>query len=335
MSLPVGKLPPELLAEIIKHAPIHDGRVLVGPGIGLDCAVVEHGEKLLVYKTDPITFTADQIGWYAVQINANDIATTGAEPCWFLATLLLPPDTTTPDLVRQIFDQIYRACDELGISLIGGHTEVTFGLDRPILVGTLVGEMAKDRLVTPRGLRPGDRLLLTKGVPVEATAIIARDLSERLVGALTPQEIESGRQYLYDPGISVLKDAQTAMRAGRVSGMHDPTEGGLYAAIWEMAHASGSTLVIDPAAVPVPELSRKICKALGIDPLGAIASGALLLAAPLEQAEKIVDALGPEGILCVEIGWVEDGPPEAWQVSDGIRLPLPRPERDEIARLFE
>jgi hydrogenase expression/formation protein HypE len=335
MSLPVGKLPPELLSEILSHAPITDGRVLLGPGIGLDCAVVEHGEQLLVYKSDPITFTADQIGWYAVQINANDIATTGAEPRWFLATLLLPPDATTPDTVREVFSQIYRACDELGISLIGGHTEVTHGLDRPILIGTLVGEVVKERLVTLRGLRPGDRLLLTKGVPIEATAILARDISERLVGVLTQQEIEIARHYLYDPGISVVRDAKVALSSGRVTGMHDPTEGGLYAAVLEIAIASQKSLVIDPAAVLVPDLSRRMCMALGIDPLGAIASGALLLAAPPADAAKITDALQSEGILCADIGWVEEGSSEAWQIIDNVRSPLPRPERDEIARLLE
>ncbi len=334
MSLPVGKLPPELLTEIITHAPIHDGRVLLGPGIGLDCAVVEHGEQLLVFKSDPITFTADQIGWYAVQVNANDIATTGAEPRWLLVTALLPEGSTTPELVRALFDQVKRACDELRISLIGGHTEVTNSLDRPILVGTLVGEVAKERLVTPRGIRPGDRLLLTKGVPIEATAILARDISERLVGALTLQEIETARRFLYDPGLSVVRDAQVAMRAGTVTGMHDPTEGGLYAAVWEMAEASGCSMTVDLDAVYVPELSKKICNALGIDPLGAIASGALLLASPPLEAGKIKHALNSEGITCAEIGRVEEGPASASGVVEGERSLLPHPARDEISRVL-
>jgi hydrogenase expression/formation protein HypE len=335
MTLPVGKLPPELLAEILSRAPISDGRVVLGPGVGLDCAVVELDDRMLVFKSDPITFTADQIGWYAVQINANDIATSGAEPLWFLATLLLPQGSTAPSAVKEIFDQVYRACAELDISVIGGHTEITYGLDRPIIVGTLVGEVAKERLVTPRGVLPGDRLLLTKGVPIEATAILARELPERLFANLSSEELEQARNFLYDPGISVVRDAQVAMRAGLVNGMHDPTEGGLYAAVWEMAEATGCSLVVDPQAVPVPELARRICQAVEIDPLGAIASGALLLASPPEQAVKIRDALDSLGIRGTEIGWVEEGPPEAWQVSGGMRTPLPRPERDEIARLFD
>jgi hydrogenase expression/formation protein HypE len=335
MTLPVGKLPPDLLAKVLSQAPILDGRVVLGPGIGLDCAVVELDDRLLVFKTDPITFASDEIGWYAVQVNANDIATSGAAPRWFMASLLLPEKDTTLALVETIFEQAYRACRELGISVIGGHTEITYGLDRPILAGTLIGEVEKGRLVTPRGLRPGDRLLLTKGVPIEALAILGRDLPDRLAGRLSPDEIEQARNFLYDPGISVTLDAQIAVRAGRVSGMHDPTEGGLYAAVWELAEASECALVIDPQAVPVPELARKVCATLGIDPLGAIASGALLFAAPPEDATHIRIALISAGIPCAEIGSVEDGSPGAWQVVGGVRSPLPRPERDEIARLFD
>lgn len=335
MTLPVGKLPPDLLTKLLSHAPILDGRILLGPGVGLDCAVIELGDRLLVFKSDPITFAADQIGWYAVQVNANDIATTGAAPRWFLAVLLLPEGNAKPALAETIFDQIYRACRELGISVIGGHTEITYGLDRPILVGTLIGEVERQRLVTPRGLRPGDRLLLTKGVPIEATAILGRELPDRLAASLSPVQIEQARGFLYAPGISVVRDAQIALQTGKVSAMHDPTEGGLYAAVWELAQASGCSLAIDPQAAPVPELARLACNALGIDPLGAIASGALLLAAPPEEALKIRASLQISGIPCAEIGLAEDGPPAAWQVTQGVRSPLPRPERDEIARLFD
>jgi hydrogenase maturation factor len=334
MSLPVGKLPPDLLAKLLSQAPILDGRVLLGPGIGLDCAVVEAGESLLVFKSDPITFATQEIGWYALQVNANDIATCGATPRWFLATLLLPEAGTTPALVEAIFAQVRDACHSLGISLIGGHSEVTYGLERPILAGTLVGEVEKGKLVTPRGLRLGDQLLISKGVPIEATAILARELPDRLSAFLSKGELRKARRFLHEPGISVVRDARIALQAGRVSGMHDPTEGGFYSAVWELAEASSCSLVVKPQMVPVPHLSGRICAGLGIDPLGAIASGALLLAAPEGEAGKISAALEKEGIPCTEIGWVESGPASAWQEIGGARSPLPYPERDEIARLF-
>jgi hydrogenase maturation factor len=334
-KLPPGKLPPGLLDQLLSNAPILDGRIILGAGIGLDCAVVDPGgDRLLVFKSDPITFTSEQIGWYAVQVNANDIACTGAEPCWFLATLLLPEGIATAEMAEAIFDQVYRACKELKVSVIGGHTEVTAGLDRPLFCGTLIGEVERGRLVTPKGLSPGDRILLTKGVPIEAVSILARELPERLAPALSPNDIDKARNYLFDPGISVVKEAHLALAAGRVSAMHDPTEGGLYAAVWEMAQASGCALVVDPSAVPVPELAARACAVVEIDPLASIASGALLIAAPPVDSAKIAASLEREGIRCAEIGFAEPGPPKAWQVSSGSRSPLPWPERDEIARIF-
>jgi hydrogenase maturation factor len=337
MPLSVGKLPPDLLARLLAQTPVTDPRVLVRPGPGLDCAVIAPaaGEMLLVAKTDPITFATDQIGWYLVQVNANDLATTGATPRWMLVTMLLPEATTTPELVDQISAQIHTACSAIGVSVVGGHTEITAGLARPILCGTLLGEVPRDQLVTPRGARPGDRLLLTKGVPVEATALLAREFPDRLKPALTTAEVEAARQYLYAPGLSALRDAQTARRAGRVTAMHDPTEGGLAAALWELAEASGLALVVDVSAVPVPALSARVCAAFGVDPLAAIASGALLLTVDPQDATAIVQALVQEGILCAEIGRVQTGSAE---VRAGLHLDAPlltRPARDEIARLYE
>ena len=335
--LPLGKLPPDLLSSLLQGAPILDPRVLMGPGIGLDCAVVDLGERMLVIKSDPITFASDAIGWYAVQVNANDIATTGAEPRWFLGTLLLPEGGATPQMAQEIGDQLFSACRALGISAVGGHTEVTYGIDRPILAGTLIGEVERGKLVTPRGAKPGDRLLLTKGVPIEATAILARELPGRLGGHLTQPELEEAARYLFEPGISVLREARAACKAGRVTAMHDPTEAGLAGALWELAEACGHSLVFDPASVQVPGLSRRICAVFGLDPLATIASGALLLAVEATDAQAIIEAVRTEGIPCSLIGTVEQGQPQVWQETGALheRSLLQRPLRDEITRAFE
>lgn len=332
--LPVGKLPVDLLTRMLSGAPASDPRLVLGPGVGLDCAVIDYGDTLLTLKTDPITFATDQIGWYAVQVNSNDIATTGATPRWFMTTALLPEKLTTAEMVEEILSQVFQACEAIGVSVIGGHTEITYGIDRPILVATMIGEVKRGKLVTPRGAAPGDRLLLSKGVPIEATAILARELPDRLKGILDEVEIKQAANFLYDPGISVLREALLATTVGRVSAMHDPTEGGLAMALWELAEASQRTLRVDLKAVPVPEISGRICSALGIDPMACIASGALLLAAPAKEAAKIRHAWEAEGIICAEIGGVEAGPPVVWDISEGKGVGLTRPERDEIARLF-
>lgn len=333
-TLPVGKLPKELLAEILARAPVSDPRVILGPGIGLDCAVIDNGERLTVYKSDPITFATNQIGYYLVQVNANDIATTGARPLWLLVTLLLPERTTTPSLPEMIMAQVRDASSSLGITVIGGHTEITAGLNRPIAVGTMVGEVARDGLISPQGARAGDRVLLTKGVPIEATTLLAREFPQRLRGALLEGEIGEAQDYLFSPGIGVTRDARIAISAGRVTAMHDPTEGGVLAALWELAEASQKTLQVDPLRIPVPALARRVCAAFGIDPLCSIASGALLVTAPAADVGAICEALEMEAVACADIGMVANGPAMVERrTPTGFEL-WPPPLVDGITKAF-
>lgn len=335
--LPIGKLPVGKLKALLAGLPDLSGDVILGPGIGLDCAVVQPSGDLLVLKSDPITFASDSIGWYLVQINVNDLATAGARPRWLMVVMLLPEENAS-QLTSEIGDQLQQACQHFGISIIGGHTEITHGINRPILVGTLIGEVKRDQLVTPRGAEPGDRLLLTKGLPIEAVSIIAREFKDRLSSSpahFTPEDILAAQNYLHEPGISVYREARAALQAGGVHAMHDPTEGGLYAALWELAEASQHSLAVNLSSVPIPTLARRICQSLEIDPFGAIASGALLLAVAPANSTQVTEAIQSEGIVCTEIGEVrsDEGKPLVWSSYDEKSL-LPRPVRDEIARLF-
>jgi hydrogenase maturation factor len=329
--LPVGKLPPDVLQRLLAQVPAPDPRVLVGPGVGMDCAVIDLGATCLVLKSDPITFASDAIAWYAVQVNANDLAVFGAEPRWLMATLLLPEGAARESQVEQIMADLLQACEPLGISLVGGHTEVTYGLPRPLMVCTLVGEVSRYCLVTPSGARAGDRLLLTKGVPIEATAILAREAPAALEAFLSPAEIKRAENFLYDPGISVVRDARLALASGEVHAMHDPTEGGLLGALWELAQASGKRLQVDLSAVPIPALARRICSSLAIDPYAAISSGALLLSVAAADADRIAHSLEAAGIVCRSIGQVDEGTPAVVGMDS---QPLAQPGRDEIARWF-
>lgn len=333
--LPVGKLPPVILESLLKKAPIDDQTIILGPGPGLDCAVVDVGDKYLVLKSDPITFATDEIGWYLVQVNLNDIATTGATPRWFLVTMLLPASDSTPTLAIEIANQVYGACQAHGIAVVGGHTEITHGLGRPILIGTMIGEVAKQKLITPQGAKPGDKILLTKGVPIEATAILSREFPDRLADQLKPPEIMEAQKFLKTPGISIYKDVQLAIKAGQVSAMHDPTEGGLLAALWELAEASDKKLVVDLAKVFVPSISFQVCQAFNIDPYAAISSGSLLMTTPPDDKDKICLALKKDGLICTEIGWVESGPATVEESGGRPTKTLKRPERDEIAKVYE
>ncbi|MBI4219142.1 MAG: hydrogenase expression protein [Chloroflexi bacterium] len=330
-----GKLPAGTLARLLSKIPRNDPRVIVGPGIGEDAAVIEFRPANLIAKTDPITFASDLIGWYAVQVNANDVAASGGTPRWFMATVLLP-EGSPPELPERIFQQIQDAAASLDLALIGGHTEITIGIQRPIVVGVMLGEVAQGAHVSTAGARPGDRLVLTKGIAVEGTAVLARECRDRLIRkGVSQATVDRAAKYLHEPGISVVRDAEIAMSAGEVHSMHDPTEGGLATAIAEVAAASGNGLRIDAMGVRVLPETDAVCRALGIDPWGLLASGALLIAASPAASTAIVEALNGAGIPTADIGEVTGPGAPLEIVSRGRVSELPRFDRDEVARVLE
>jgi len=333
---PVGKLPPRILQGLLAACQVpRCSRVVLGPRFGEDAAVIDMGAKYLVAKTDPITFTSERIGWYAVNINGNDIATLGARPLWFLATLLLPEKTTSLSLVRNIFQDTLRACRELGVTLCGGHTEITRGLDRPIMIGHMLGEVAKSKLVWKESQRPGDAVLLTRGIAIEGTAILAREARSALARQLPSKTLRHARRLLFRPGISIVQDAMLAVRYGEIHAMHDPTEGGLASGLYELAKAGGVGLRVWRDKVPLLEETRRFSEILGFDPFAMIASGALLVVASAKSAANLLRAYLRHEVAAAIIGEVRDEAEGVQVVEKGRSSPLRVPVRDEIARLLE
>jgi hydrogenase expression/formation protein HypE len=328
--LPPGKLPPWLLRKVLPASP-HDDRVLVGPGIGRDAAAIAVGERVIVAKNDPITFASHGAADHLVDVNANDIACMGAVPRWLLVTGLLPHGVTPADVLRD-FNDLRVACARREVELVGGHTEILEGLERPILVGMMLGEAAPEELLRPGQARPGDTLLLTKGLAIEGTALLARDNAELLGERVGGETVAAAQRLLKAPGISVVRDARIALETGGVTALHDPTEGGFANAIRELAAVSNTGVEIDADAVPVYPETRAIADALGLDPLGMLASGALLVAADPEAAPLIVRALEREGIPAAAIGALTDDPHEAVMRRGDEQFPLPEFAVDEVAR---
>ncbi len=334
--LPVGKLPPNILEALLARIPIaRSSQLVLGPRFGEDAAVIDLGGKYLVAKTDPITFTAERLGWYAVNINANDVAMLGARPRWFLGTLLLPEGSTTAALAKRIFQDTLRSCRALGVTLCGGHTEITTGLDRPILVGQMLGEVEKSKLVRKDHQRPGDLVILTKGVAIEGTAILSRVRGEVLRRRLGERLVRRARQLLFSPGISVVREAELAVRCGGVHALHDPTEGGLLAGVYELARAGNVGLRVWREKVPVLAETRAFSEILGFDPLALIASGALLAVASPRAAPRLLKAFARRKILASVIGEVRRASAGIKLVENGRERPLRAPVRDEIARILE
>jgi len=250
-----------------------------------------------------------------------------------MVTALLPPGTTEQE-VESHFRELRDACLQQSISLVGGHTEVTFGLDRPILVGVLIGKAEDGRLLRPGGARPGDRLLLTGAIALEGTALVARELGARLSGAVDPLMVERAASLLLEPGISVVAEAIALLEAGGVTALHDPTEGGLATGVRELALAAGCGATIDREAVPILPETAAIAGALGLDPLGMLASGSLLAAADAGAVERLISISGALGFQLTPIGEVTDQAGQFTLRAGGLEQELPVYGSDEITRVL-
>jgi len=332
LPLSSGKLPNDLLENFLDGFDFHDPSVLISAGVGEDAAAVDvEKEEVLVIKSDPITFATDAIGHYAVLINANDIATSGAIPRWFLTTMLFPPGVTA-SFIRQVMHELESVCRRWSITLCGGHTEITDAVTRPVITGMLAGTVTKNRLIDKRNITPGDNVLLTKALAVEGTAIIAREFSDRLkVLGMTESDIETCKQFLFS--ISILEEAQIARDCGGVSAMHDITEGGLATALMELSIAGEHRIRVNLDRIPIFEQTQKMCHLLGIDPMGLIGSGSLLICSRKNETDTLIDRIRDAGIDIARIGEVVEAGRGVEAVSNGEPAVWPSFEVDEITRL--
>jgi hydrogenase expression/formation protein HypE len=328
--LPAGKLPGWLLKKILPSSS-SDEQVLVGPGVGFDAAAVAIGEKVVVAKTDPITFASERAAFHLVEVNANDLACMGAEPRWLLVTSLLPVGVTPADVLSS-FAELTEACRHRGVELIGGHTEIVPGIDRPLLIGSMLGVTSHRDLVVPGGARTGDIIMLTKSLAIEGTALLAQERADELIPLVGELVVRSASRLLRDPGISVVDDCRAALSLGGVTALHDPTEGGLATAVRELAAPSKLGVRLSADDIPILPETRAICDALGLDPLGLLASGSLLLTVSQDLAADVRVAIRAAGIPVAAIGiMTADG--EFTIIRDGVVKPLPSFAVDEIARL--
>ena len=333
VPLPSGKLPNRLLHDFLNQFIFDDPSLLINPGVGEDIAAVDiESREVLVLKADPITFATDSIGQYAVLVNANDIATSGAIPQWFLTTLFFPCGTT-PSQIQHVFEELKSFCRQWGITLCGGHTEITDAVNRPIVAGMMAGTVARRDLIDKRRMEKGDRVLLTKGVAVEGTAIIAREFGVRLKQfGMAAGKIDRCRQFL--DNISIITEAKIAAATAGTSAMHDITEGGLATALEELSMAGGRIIRVDTDNIPIYPQTQKICGLLDINPLGLIGSGSLLICCPSKDCKKLMDDIAAAGVEITPIG-------EVMEKGQGIRaykrkkqVSWPAFEVDEITKLF-
>lgn len=327
--LPTGKVPPELLKDVIyKYLGAKRCEVSVGPSYGLDGAVVEVGNKSLVVSMDPITGALERIGWLAVNINANDVATFGVEPVFFSSCLLLP-ENSGKETVETICKQIDVGAKELNIAVIGGHSETTPNLSFPIVVGCCMGSADKGHYVTARGAKAGNELILTKSVGIEGTAILATDRSTQLRPKIGRVTLNSAADFFRH--ISIVKEALLSFQTGYVRAMHDPTEGGVAGGLHELADASNVGFRVYEEEIAVAQETLDICEFYQIDPFQLIASGSLLIAVEGNSAYEVVQLMQLEKIAAAVIGETLPSPQKRLLVKkDGSEKQLARPVSDHL-----
>lgn len=324
--LPRGKLPHAFLAELLGGAELPP-EVVVGPRVGEDACAIELPAGTLVCATDPITLTGTGVGSHAVIVNANDVAVMGARPRYFLAAVLLPAGTARAD-VRALMADLRAALARLGACLVGGHTEVTDVVSQPVVVGQMLGLCETPRPVTTAGARPGHLVVQVGAAPIEGAAVLAGAAGGALRD-VAPELLAAARGALESPGISVVDAALLAAGLGAAA-LHDPTEGGLSAGLYELADASGVELRVTTARLLWFEPGTALCRALGADPFGTLASGTLLAAFPPAGVEAALAAFGSRGLPARVIATARSGS----GVRDDAGAPLPRYDRDELSRVL-
>jgi hydrogenase maturation factor len=325
--LPTGKLPPELLRALLRSEHPLPAEIRVGPAIGEDACAIDVPAGTLVAATDPITLTGSGVGAHAVVINANDVAVMGVRPRWFLAAVMLPVGTRERD-VRDLFASTRRALAEVGATLVGGHTEITDAVVRPVVVGQMLGLAEDGHVVATGGAQPGDVLVQVGAAPIEAAAVLAAEAADRLAG-VDAELLRRAREAAHDPGVSVVEAALAATALG-ARALHDPTEGGIATGLQEVAEASRVRLRLDGAPLQWFEPGRAVCERLGADPWGALASGCLLAAFRAEDAANACRELTARGFAAAAIGCATTGS----DVVGADGTPLPRFDRDEVARVL-
>ncbi len=326
----IGKLPNDILEKIvISNIKTKREEVLVGAAIGKDSAIVDFGEDVCVMSTDPITGATKDLGSLAIHISCNDVATSGAEPIGVLLTILAPPETTE-DEIESIMIDASRAAKEIKIEIIGGHTEITDGVNRIIISTTVIGKQKKSKIPSVEDIKVGDKVLVTKYVGIEGTSIIAKELEDKLRDKIGEEGLKEAQNLGHM--ISVVKEGIICGKIG-VKYMHDITEGGVFGAVWEASKAINKGIKIKEDLIPVKDVTRKLGALLDIDIYRLISSGSMLIIADEKKAGEITVELYKNGINSTVIGEIIES--NVILEKDGNMVEIEPPTSDELYKVLD
>lgn len=296
----VGKLPNDELDELILSK-IKNRRpeVVGGSSIGEDTAVLDLEGDYAVLSSDPITGAADHLGTLAIHISVNDVSTKSADAVGVLLTLLLPVNTTSGE-IEKIMSDAQRAAEEVGLDIVGGHTEITDAVTKPVMVSTVIGRVNKSLMPDAGAIRPGYVVAMTKYAGLEGTAILCSDFGDKLK-EIGEEILSEGRELVHH--LSVQCEGRIAANY-RIGYMHDVTEGGIEGALWETSQAIGKGIEINKKDIPLHIATKKIAERLEINPYRLISSGSMIIVLDERDVEDMKRELEKENILFTVIGRV-------------------------------
>lgn len=318
-----GKLDFDDLRNIIlNNKTIKREEVRVRNDVGEDCSIIDFGDYEGIFSTDPITGAEKNVGKLAVHINCNDIASAGGEPIGLLVTILVPK-TSSLEEINNIMEEIDKEAAEIGVEIVGGHTEVTSAVNKVVISVTVIGKNLKGKSIKTAGAEIGDDIIVTKSIGIEGTYILVNDYEERLRKVLSNKEIEFAKTLI--DNISVLREGKISRQLG-VHSMHDITEGGLLGGLFEVAMASNKGFKIVKESIPILEVTKKVCEEFKIDPLRLISSGSMLICSA--NGKELVEELSKNGIEASIIGKVcEEG---GVLIDENKEIKVDPPKRDEL-----
>lgn len=321
----IGKIPENVLKRsVLNQIRIKREEVIVGAGIGEDCAILALKEgEVFVLSTDPITGASKDIGKLAIHVTINDLASAGAEPIGVLLSILLPENTREVE-IKKIMEQVGEECAKLKIQTIGGHTEITTAVNMPIITVTGVGKAKRSEVIITGGSKVGQDIVLSKWIGLEGTTILAKEYEKTLREKFSQSFIDQSKNF--DQYLSVVPEAACAVKSG-VSAMHDVTEGGIFGALWEIAESASVGLEVDIKKIPVQQETIEICEYFGINPYYLISSGAMLMVT--DRGHDLVKALEKIHIHGTIIGKITSGNDRVVLNGEDRRF-LEPPKSDEI-----
>lgn len=326
----IGKLPEQvLIRSVLKQIKHRRDEVLIGPGVGLDCAALELGEgEALVMSTDPITGTVKDLGRHCIHITANDLAASGAEPLGVMLTVLLTEETEEAE-IKKMMAEAEEACKELNMEILGGHTEITDVVKQPLITVTGVGKIKKERLLNQVQAKPNLDVVITKWIGLEGTSILAKEREEDLLKTFSPAFVNTAKGF--DQYLSVVPEGRIASDMG-ASAMHDITEGGVFGALWELASAGNVGLEIDLKAIPIRQETVEVCEHFDANPYQIMSSGSMMIA--IQDGAALVRSLKAEGIEASVVGRTTEGRDKILRNGQEIRY-LDRPQPDELYKALK